>query len=150
MLSHSLDQSQLLIPPGLACRFLGWSQAATREDNFDVANESHAASSIGPPMVQGSRHAATTLSVFFNAIRALNESLLESPGSASDLSRRVGLLARLCEFATRLPDSLHLVKNLTPQTFHLWYVSPLLCTTTHNGKPMTDPGLVYPPQHTVY
>ncbi|KAF3042573.1 hypothetical protein E8E11_000388 [Didymella keratinophila] len=71
-------------------------------------------------MVRGSRHAATLLGVFFNAIREQNENPLEVPGSESDLRKRVGLLGRLCDFATKLPDSLHLIKNLTPQTFHLW------------------------------
>jgi hypothetical protein len=125
MLSHSLNQSPLLIPPGLACPFLGWSQAATKEDNLDASNEIHSARSIGPPMVRGSRYAATWLGVFFNAIRKQNEDTLEIPGSESDLRKRVGLLERLCGFAAKLPDSLHLVKNLTPQTFHLWYVPPL-------------------------
>jgi hypothetical protein len=125
MLSHSLNQSRLLGPPDLPCPFRGWSQAATKEDNFDAENESYSAHSIGPPMVRGSRYAATLLGVFFNAIREQNESPLDSPGSESDLRKRVGLLERLCGFAAKLPDSLHLVKNLTPQTFHLWYVPPV-------------------------
>lgn len=86
-------------------------------------------------MVRGSQHAATLLCVFINAIRAQNESPLATLGSASDLREKVGLLARLCDFATKLPDSLHHGKNLTPQTFHLWYLPPThtLCLRMYDG-----------------
>ncbi|KAI9709461.1 MAG: hypothetical protein M1820_003221 [Bogoriella megaspora] len=107
--SQAFLQPSMMETPWMDSPYPPSPAGATKDDNLDMFGEPYTASALGPPMIEGARHATFQLCKLMNEVMGYITEEISEPGGAADVQRRSEYYTLLTDFGKSLPLSLQRV-----------------------------------------